>query len=58
MRVVLALGDGQSPAAIARDDGMAMPTVGTHLRNLYAKTGLRGMHELTHRLHADAAAAA
>ena len=55
-RVALALRDGQSPATIGQTLSMAMPTVRTHLRNLYAKTGLRGMHELTHRLHADAAA--
>ena len=56
-RVALALRDGQSPASIGQSLSMAMPTVRTHLRNIYAKTGLRGMHELTHRLHADAAAA-
>ena len=55
-RVALALRDGHSPAVIGENLSMAMPTVRTHLRNLYAKTGLRGMHELTHRLHADAAA--
>ena len=55
-RVALALRDGRSPATIAQDLAIAMPTVRTHLRNLYAKTGLRGMHELTHRLHGDAAA--
>ena len=53
-RVALALRDGQSPAMIGKHLSMAMPTVRTHLRNLYAKTGLRGMHELTHRLHSDA----
>ena len=56
IRVALALRDGLSPADVARTLAIAMPTVRTHLRNLYAKTGLRGMHELTHRLHADAAA--
>lgn len=54
-RVALALRSGLSPAAIAERMAIAMPTVRTHLRNLYSKTGLRGMHELTHRLHADAA---
>lgn len=32
-----------------------MPTVRTHLRNLFAKTSQRGKQELTQRPHADAA---
>ena len=57
-RVAIGLRDGLSPAAIGTALQMAMPTVRTHLRNIYAKTGLRGMHELTHRLHADNTVAA
>ena len=55
--VAVLLRDGQSPAVICKTLAIAMPTVRTHLRNLYNKTGRRGMQELTHRLHADAAAA-
>ena len=54
-RVAIALRDGLSPASIGKQLNMAMSTVRTHLRNVYGKTGLHSMLELTHRLHADTA---
>ena len=54
-RIAMALRDGLSPAQIGTILQIAMPTVRTHLRNIYNKTGLRGMHEVCHRLHTEAA---
>ncbi|MBU2360388.1 MAG: LuxR C-terminal-related transcriptional regulator [Alphaproteobacteria bacterium] len=54
-RIAMALRDGLSPAQIGTMLQIAMPTVRTHLRNIYNKTGLRGMHEVCHRLHTEAA---
>lgn len=54
LRVAACLRDGLSPALIGQTLDIAMPTVRTHLRNIYAKTGLRGLQEVCHRLHTDA----
>ncbi|MAM62278.1 helix-turn-helix transcriptional regulator [Maritimibacter sp. UBA3975] len=54
-RVCRSLADGLKPAEIARRLDCSMPTVRTHLRNIYAKTGLSGMMDVVHKLHADTA---
>lgn len=41
-RVLLAIAEGKSPRAIAAAQGVGMPTVRTHLRRLYDKTGTNG----------------
>jgi len=45
-RVLLALLDGKNPRAIAAQQGVAMPTVRTHLRRLYEKTRTAGQADL------------
>lgn len=57
-RVCRFLAEGMSAREIAERTKSAMPTVRTHLRNIYAKTGLDGMVAVIHRLHADAERAA
>lgn len=46
LRVVLALMDGASPAAIAARHGISLATVRTHLRRLFDKTGTDGQAAL------------
>ena len=46
LRVALALIDGHAPKAIAAMHGVAMPTLRTHLRRLYDKTGTSGQATL------------
>ncbi len=45
-RVLLATLNGQNPRAIAEANGLAMPTVRTHLSRLYGKTQTSGRTEL------------
>lgn len=45
--------DGLGAQAIAEKLDVSMPTVRTHLRNIYAKTGLDGMVAVVHKLHTD-----
>ncbi|WP_296419962.1 helix-turn-helix transcriptional regulator [Pseudooctadecabacter sp.] len=47
------LTDGLSAKDVAQRLEVSMPTVRTHLRNIYAKTGLDGMVAVVHRLHSD-----
>ncbi|WP_375279738.1 helix-turn-helix transcriptional regulator [Pseudooctadecabacter sp.] len=47
------LRDGLSAKDMAARLDVSMPTVRTHLRNIYAKTELDGMVAVMHRLHAD-----
>lgn len=54
-RVAICLKEGLKPLAISERLEISMPTVRTHLRNIYAKTGLDGMSAVVHRLHVDAA---
>lgn len=54
-RVAICLKEGLKPMAIGERLEISMPTVRTHLRNIYAKTGLDGMSAVLHRLHIDAA---
>lgn len=54
-RVAICLKDGLKPQAISERLDISMPTVRTHLRNIYAKTGLDGMSAVVHRLHVEAA---
>ncbi len=44
---------GLKPHDIIERLGCAMPTVRTHLRNIYAKTGTDGMVSVVHQLHAE-----
>lgn len=53
-QVCYRLADGLKPKDIAEQLGCSMPTVRTHLRNIYAKTELDGMIPVVHRLHEDA----
>jgi DNA-binding CsgD family transcriptional regulator len=55
-RVLVALLEGKSPRAIAAAQGVAMPTVRTHLRRLYDKTGTAGQSDIV-RLVASLSAA-
>jgi DNA-binding CsgD family transcriptional regulator len=55
-RVLVALLEGKNPRAIAAAQGIAMPTVRTHLRHLYDKTGARGQADVV-RLVASLGAA-
>lgn len=52
-RICKSLADGLKPAEITERLHCSMPTVRTHLRNIYAKTGLNGMLAVVHKLHAD-----
>lgn len=45
-RVLVALLEGKAPRAIAAAQGVAMPTVRTHLRRLYDKTGTSGQADV------------
>lgn len=45
-RVLVALLEGKNPRAIAAAQGIAMPTVRTHLRHLYDKTGASGQADV------------
>lgn len=47
------LRDGLSAKDMAVRLDVSMPTVRTHLRNIYAKTELDGMVAVVHRLHSD-----
>ncbi|TMV67781.1 helix-turn-helix transcriptional regulator [Thioclava sp. BHET1] len=49
-RVCLLLGRGLSVKGVSRELDLAEATVRTHLRNIYAKTGVSGLAELIHRL--------
>lgn len=46
LRVLLGLLEGRSPNDIAVLHGLSMPTIRTHLRSLYEKTGTRGQTDL------------
>lgn len=48
--------DGLKPKDLMVRMSCSMPTVRTHLRNIYAKTGLDGMVAVVHRLHTEAQA--
>lgn len=52
-RICKSLADGLKPAEITERLHCSMPTVRTHLRNIYAKTGLNGMLAVVHKLHLD-----
>lgn len=56
-RVCQSLADGLRPAEITQRLQVSLPTVRSHLRSIYAKTGLDGMVAVVHRLHEDARAA-
>ncbi len=45
-RVLVALLEGKNPRAIAAAQGVAMPTVRTHLRRIYEKTGAAGQADV------------
>jgi DNA-binding CsgD family transcriptional regulator len=45
-RVLVALLEGRNPRAIASAQGVAMPTVRTHLRRIYEKTGAAGQADV------------
>jgi DNA-binding CsgD family transcriptional regulator/PAS domain-containing protein len=45
-RVLLAIMDGKNPRAIAAAQGVAMPTIRTHLHRLYDKTGTKGQADI------------
>jgi DNA-binding CsgD family transcriptional regulator len=46
IRVLQGLLAGRAPADIADDLGLATPTVRTHLKNIYAKTGTAGQSDI------------
>ena len=46
-RVALALSDGLEPALVAKQLGLALPTVRTHLAHIFEKTDTRGQVALT-----------
>ena len=50
LRVLRALGDGLSPAEIARAHGVAVSTVRTQVSSLRAKTGSPNLRALTRKL--------
>lgn len=52
LRVCDLIAQGQRPKAIAQTLEASMPTVRTHLRHIYAKTGLDGMLGVMHNLQA------
>ena len=53
-QVCFCLADGLRPAAMTQRLNCSMPTIRTHLRNIYNKTGLDGMVAVVHQLHLDA----
>jgi DNA-binding CsgD family transcriptional regulator/PAS domain-containing protein len=56
-RVLIALTEGKSPAAIAAAQGVGLPTVRTHLSRLYDKTGTAGQADVVRLVAAFARAA-
>ena len=55
-RVLLALQRGETPRGIAEANGLALPTIRTHLSRLFDKTGTRGQTELVRLLTSMTAA--
>jgi DNA-binding NarL/FixJ family response regulator len=49
-RVCLMLGNGLMVQAVAKELSLSEPTIRTHLRNIYAKTGCNSLAELVFRL--------
>jgi DNA-binding CsgD family transcriptional regulator len=51
-RVALSLADGRTPTEVAAHQGVALGTVRSHLKRLYAKTGCDGQRALVERVRA------
>jgi len=54
VQICIQLADGLKPKDITEQTGISMPTVRTHLRNIYAKTQLDGMIAVVRHLHQGA----